>query len=106
MASVEQVQHLCFFSFRQFVEIMWPAVSADRFQPGLVVDVLCEHLQAVQEGTIKRLGVALPIRHGKSLIISVMWPAWIFLHDPSLRLLTVSTTASVLPIEIRSSLGS
>lgn len=77
-------------SFRHFTEDLWRYVSGDRFKSSYIVDAICEHLQAVKDGQILRLAIACPIRHGKSLLTSVLWPAWLWVHDPSLRILSVS----------------
>lgn len=38
--------------------------------------VLIEKLEQVERGTIKRLMVFMPPRHGKSLTASCIFPAW------------------------------
>lgn len=49
------------------------------------LDVLCDLLTQVTQGAIKRLIVNVPPGTGKSLLISVFWPAWEWSLDPSLR---------------------
>lgn len=39
--------------------------------------LLCDKLEAVERGDIKRLIVTMPPRHGKSEIVSVQFPAWL-----------------------------
>lgn len=89
-ATIEVARTLSLYSFRQFVQIFWNSVSNDKFCGGLIVDAICEHLEALNLGKTKRLAVACPIRHGKSIITSVFFPVWLWLHDPTLRILTVS----------------
>lgn len=84
------VSNLYASSFRDFVEAFWPVVRPEPFKGDYFVDVMCEHLQAVQTGQIKRLAIACPVRHGKSVLSSVFFPVWAWLHDPSLRILTAS----------------
>ena len=81
---------ICTTSFKAFVEEFWNVVSNDVFRGGMVVDVVCEHLQAVKEGKVKRLALSTPIRCGKSLLTEVFYPVWLWIHDPTLRILTVS----------------
>ena len=89
--SLDQIRTaLAANSFRYFVEWAWPLVSNDRFRGGYLVDAVCEHLQAVQSGQITRLVICCPIRHGKSLLTSVLFPVWSWLRDPSLRILSAS----------------
>lgn len=57
---------------------------------GRHMDAICEHLEAVTTGQIKRLAINVPPGHSKSSIVSVFWPAWMWLHQPSWRLLSAS----------------
>lgn len=41
------------------------------------LDAICEHLEAVASGDLLRLIVNLPPRSGKSILASVLWPAWV-----------------------------
>ncbi len=56
------------------------------------IDAICEHLEAVTDGLINRLLVNVPPGSSKSLIISVLWPAWEWgpRNRPSLRYLTTA----------------
>jgi hypothetical protein len=62
---------------RDFIRQAWPVVEPARaLIPAWHVDAIAEHLQAVSEGRIKNLLINVPPGHGKSLIVSVLWPAW------------------------------
>ena len=62
---------------RDFVEQAWPVLEpAEPFVPGWHIDCIAEHLEAVSAGGIKRLIINVPPRNMKSLLVSVMWPAW------------------------------
>lgn len=43
---------------------------------GWHLDAICEHLEAVTAGRINRLLINVPPGSSKSLIVSVLWPAW------------------------------
>jgi predicted phage terminase large subunit-like protein len=89
--SREQIDAvLCANNFRRFVERFWHLVSSDPFVPGYHLDAICDHLQAVAEGRVKRLAVNVAIRHSKSLLCSVMFPVWLWTRDPSTRIITAS----------------
>jgi Penicillin-insensitive murein endopeptidase len=60
----------------RFVEEAWPFIDAAPYQPNWAIDALCEHLQAVTEGSISRLLANFPPRCGKTIITSVCWIAW------------------------------
>lgn len=47
------------------------------------VGAICEHLQAVHDGEIRRLLINVPFRTAKSTVCSVAWPAWTWIHRPS-----------------------
>lgn len=76
--------------FGHFVELLWPAVSTEPFVPGYHIDAICEHLQAVAEGKLSRLVINLAIRHTKSLLCSVLFPAWLWVRNPAEMIITAS----------------
>ena len=54
------------------------------------IDAICDHCQAVIEKRINRLLINVPPGHMKSLIVSVFWPAWTWLHRPSWKAIFAS----------------
>src|SRR5439155_13614803 len=48
------------------------------FQHAKHIAQICDHLEAVERGEIRRLMMNLPPRHGKSLLASQFFPAWYF----------------------------
>jgi predicted phage terminase large subunit-like protein len=76
---------------REFIELAWPVIEpGTTFKPGRHIDEICAKLEAVTRGECKRLIVNVPPRHMKSLIISVAWPAWVWLTQPEKRFLCAS----------------
>lgn len=62
---------------RDFVVAAWPTVEGVRpYLPNWHMDAKCEHLEAVSRGEIRKLVITEPPGHGKSLVVSVCWPAW------------------------------
>lgn len=61
-----------------FLRKAWRFIDPAPFKDGWVVDALCEHLEAVCDGEIKRLLINIPPRCSKSSICSVAFPAWIW----------------------------
>lgn len=57
---------------------------------GWHLDAICEHLEAVERGDIKRLIINIPPGLGKSMLVSVYWPAWLWLRKPDLKMLCSS----------------
>jgi len=81
-------------SLLSFVEGAWPSLDPSVYQSCWAIDALCEHLQAVTEGQIRKLLVNFPPRCGKTLVTSVCFPAWTwarneqsYLSGPQVRFL-------------------
>jgi predicted phage terminase large subunit-like protein len=69
--------------FSVFVEDAWSIVEpAAPLIPGKHLDALTLHLQAVAEGAIRNLLINVPPGHSKSLVVSVLWPAWMWTRRP------------------------
>lgn len=95
MLTAEQVDQLrasiAADSLRDFIELAWPVIEPGTpFKPGRHIDELCRVLERVTAGECLRLIVNVPPRHMKSLIISVAWPAWVWLKHPEKRFLCAS----------------
>ncbi len=70
-------------SLRDFVELAWPIIEpGNDFIPNWHIDAICAHLEAVSRGEITRLLINLPPRMLKSRLVSVMWPAWVWVSRP------------------------
>ena len=64
-------------SFREFSKQAWHVVEPARpLIHAWHMDAAAEHLQAVSEGRIRDLLINMPPGHAKSLLVSVLWPAW------------------------------
>lgn len=73
-------------SLRFFVEWAWPILEPGTVvQPNWHIDLICEYLEAITAGEIRRLVVNIPPRYMKSLLISVLWPCWEWQQRPSIR---------------------
>jgi len=64
-------------SLYEFVKLMWHVVEpVTPFVEGWHIKAICQHLEAVTRGEIKRLLVNISPGSMKSLIINVFYPAW------------------------------
>lgn len=64
-------------SLRNFVGVFWPTLENDRpIAWGWALDAMCDHLEAVTRCEVTRLVINVPPGSMKSLLVSVMWPAW------------------------------
>jgi predicted phage terminase large subunit-like protein len=60
------------------------------FLPNWHLEVICQKLDAVRRGEIKRLIINVPPRHLKSIAGSVCLPAYILGHDPTTQIICAS----------------
>lgn len=76
--------------FNEFCTAAWPQIEPRPFVPNRYTTIICNALQQCYQGKIKRLLISIPPRSGKSIIASVLFPAWCWARDPKLKLLTGS----------------
>lgn len=76
--------------FAKFVPAAWHIIDSDVFSPNWHIDAIAEHLQWVALGEIKRLMIMMPPRMMKSILCSVMFPAYLWTIDPGWKLITGS----------------
>ena len=78
-----------------FIREAWHVVEPNStYIHGWHLDAIAEHLEAITDGRINRLLINVPPGTMKSLLTSVLWPAWEWgpKGRPSLRYLTSSYT--------------
>lgn len=68
-------------SFAAFVRAAWPNVVKQPLVWGWHNDAMCEHLEAVTRGDLKRLLITVPPGSTKTVTVQVMWPAWEWICD-------------------------
>ena len=62
--------------------------------PPHIVEI-AEHLEAVERGDIRRLIIVEPPRHGKSTLVSVLFPAWLLARNPTAGLIHAAYAQSL-----------
>jgi predicted phage terminase large subunit-like protein len=83
-------------SFERFVELAWDEVEpARKYVSNGASKALIKHLQAVGDGRIKRLVIAIPPGSGKSTLCGVLFPAWQWARKPAWRVITASHAHSL-----------
>lgn len=81
----------CRRSLSTFIREAWPILEPSTpFVYGWHIDAICEHLQAVTAGELRRLIINVPPRTAKSTVAAKMWPAWEWLTDPAVRWMCAS----------------
>jgi hypothetical protein len=73
-----------------YVKYMFPGYDASWHH-----QLMCEKLEQVEAGTIKRLMIFMPPRHGKSELASVQFPAWYLGRNPNKEIINTSYTADL-----------
>src|SRR5690606_2860711 len=66
----------------KFLQLGWHVIESEPFVPGWHLEEICNHLEAVSRGEIKRLIINIPPGTGKSLTVCVFWPIWDWLINP------------------------
>ncbi len=74
----------------RFVREAWRIVDTSAYIDNWHVEAICDHLEAVTFGEISELIINVPPGFGKSLIVSVLWPAWEWTFRPEIRWLFTS----------------
>lgn len=82
---------LCEKSFSQFFKAAWHILEPttprlDNWHQ----EAIAEYLEACLAGDITRLIINMPPRYSKSLLVTVMFPAWCWLKQPSLKFINAS----------------
>jgi predicted phage terminase large subunit-like protein len=68
---------LCAHSLVDFIRRAWSVLEPSApYEHGWHMDAICDHLEAVTSGQIKRLLINIPPGTMKSMSVGVFWPAW------------------------------
>lgn len=82
-------------SYLDFFIYFWDTVVSDPLVMNFHIEVICEELQKVGEAVFQRqvipdLVINVPPAESKSTIVSILFPAWLWCRDPSLRIISGS----------------
>lgn len=88
-ASIES--EICKRSLAEFIKRAWHVLEPDTdLKWSWHLDLICDRLEKVAGGDIKRLIINIPPGCMKSLTVTVFWPAWVWLHRPAWRVVSAS----------------
>lgn len=77
-------------------DFAWPTLQpGTKFVDNWHLGAICEHLEAVSAGQIKRLVINMPFRMLKSTLVSQAFPAWEWIDQPHIQYLTASYAKDV-----------
>jgi hypothetical protein len=68
-------------SLLDFSRECWSVIEPEPFSMNLCWEVMCDYLEAITLGITNRLLINVPPRHGKSTLVSVIWPCWEWSRD-------------------------
>lgn len=74
--KIAEEREQCEAQLLTFLEKSWPHVDNSEFQSCWAIEAMCDHLEAVTFGHIKRLLINVPPRCGKTTLCSIVHPAW------------------------------
>jgi len=98
LVSIEREQGLR-SGLWKFVQLAWPKTPVEQLQidhpvepellvPGWHMEEICNHLEAVSRGELRRLIINVPPGTSKSTLTSVLWPAWDWIRYPKRKWIT------------------
>ncbi|NDE18519.1 hypothetical protein EBZ80_26795, partial [bacterium] len=92
----EQDRRAASGSLYEFVRQAWPIVEPGiQFIASWHIEAICEHLEAISAGELRKLLINIPPRHSKSTIVSVMFPMWEWLAQPEQKYLCASYSGNL-----------
>lgn len=92
----EIIKELCEKSLKHYVKYSWNVLEPmNPFVDNWHVGAICEYLEAVELGQIKRLLVNMPPRMLKSMIITIDYPTWVWIKNPHLKFVGISYADSL-----------
>ncbi len=94
--AISKARNGCIRSLYSFLKFFWPVVEKEPFVPNWHIKYICDEIQEAVERVINResrvhdIVINVPPGSSKSTICSVMLPAWVWIHDPTIRILSGS----------------
>ena len=91
VSQQEVLDALAVEDLRLFVELAFPIIEPGKvLAPSWHIDHQCWLLDQVSDGRVRRLLVNVPPRSLKSILMSVIYPAFLMGQDPSLKIIVSS----------------
>jgi predicted phage terminase large subunit-like protein len=77
-------------SLYEFFKMAWHHMDPAPFLDNWHIKLLCDELQAAAMRQRRNIAICIPPRHGKSLLVSVAFPAWVWTWWPSAKFISAS----------------
>lgn len=88
--QLEAAAELAKRSFAFFVQFFWSAIDKSEYSHQPYISIVCQHLQAVADGKIKRLICNQPRRHLKTTLFCIAFPAFRWITNPKEKFIVSS----------------
>ncbi len=72
-------------SLAEFIRQAWPIVDPKPLVWGWHLDAMAQHLEALFDGEINKLLINIGPGYAKSLVVSVLFPAWCWTQNPAFQ---------------------
>jgi len=96
IAPERQLEALLRLNLLAFADTAFATLtSGGLFLPNWHLDLICDHLERVRRGEIRRLIINMPPRSLKSHLVSVAFPAFLLGHDPRAHIIVASYGADL-----------
>ena len=83
-------------SLHEFLKQAWPIIEGKTpFIDSWHIQAISEHLEACFKREIRNLLINIPPRSSKSTLISVAFPAWVWIHNPEEKFMYASYATSL-----------
>jgi predicted phage terminase large subunit-like protein len=78
----EMLRRKCLDSLSTFTRTFWHLIEPGQpYVHGWHIDTACKHLEAAARFQLLELLINWPPRHMKSILVNVMFPAWVWAHE-------------------------
>jgi len=86
-----EIKQKCEESLIFFIETFWYVLFGNRkFIKSYPLEAICDHLEALEAGLIKKLLVCAVSRIGKSTPVNIYFPSWYWIKAPYRKILAMS----------------
>lgn len=85
-STLEQLRQLARDDYSFYLEY----VNRGLYVPAQHHALICDHLQQIVDGSLKRLMIFMPARHGKSMTVTEAFPSYFLAKNPNKRVIAVA----------------
>jgi predicted phage terminase large subunit-like protein len=79
---IELERNLCTESFSEFCRRSWHAQSIEKLKWSWHMDLICDVLQLVSAGKVKKVIINVPPGMSKTSLVAILYPAWDWIKNP------------------------